>query len=304
MNWRLADDEELSTKRKGEKNYMLIKSVKDLELQEFTTCFNEAFSDYVIPFHVSSEYLADKFAGAGVNYQMSFGAFDQEKLVAFVMHGIGDRNGESTAFNTGTGVVPLYRGRRLVEQIYRHALPILKEAHIQKCLLEVIQTNDKAIKAYTAIGFQIHRELACFKGRIDVTLPDDHRHTFITMVRLEEFDWTSVHSYWNFEPSWEQSVHAILRNPHLYDVVTIREENKICGYAVIKSANGAVVQFGILREERNQGFGRSLFHWMGERHSIITVNNVDKRDTNSIRFLQSVGLDVYIEQYEMEKDLS
>ena len=283
---------------------MLIKNVEDLVLEEFTTCFNEAFSDYVIPFQVSLEQLADKFAGAGVIYQLSFGAFDQDKQVAFVMHGIGDHNGKRTAFNTGTGVVPLYRGRRLVEQIYRHAIPILKKHHIQKCLLEVIQTNDKAIKAYTAIGFQIHRELVCFKGRIDVTLPDDHSFTSIATVRLEEFDWTSVHSYWNFEPSWEQSVHAILRNPHLYDVVTIREENKICGYAVIKSANGAVLQFGVLQEKRNQGFGRSLFHWIGKRYPTITVNNVDKRDRNCIRFLQEVGLDIYIEQYEMQKELS
>jgi hypothetical protein len=87
-------------------------------------------------------------------------------------------------------------------------------------------------------------------------------------------------------------------------VVTLREDNMICGYAVIKSANGAVLQFGVLQEKRNRGFGRSLFHWIGKRHAIITVNNVDKRDTNSIRFLQGVGLDVYIEQYEMEKDLS
>ncbi|MNO54804.1 putative acetyltransferase [compost metagenome] len=283
---------------------MLIKNVEDLALEEFTTCFNEAFSDYVIPFRVTPAHLADKFAGAGVNYQMSFGAFDHDKQVAFVMHGIGDRNGERTAYNTGTGVIPLYRGRRIVEQIYRHAFPILKEHHIQKCLLEVIQTNDKAIKVYNALGFQIHRELVCFKGHIDVNLPADHRQPSITMVRLEEFDWTSVHAYWDFEPSWEQSAHAILRNPHLYDVVTIREDNMICGYAVIKSANGAVLQFGVLREKRNQGFGRSLFHWIGKRHANITIINVDKRDKNSIRFLQGIGLDAYIEQYEMEKDLS
>jgi len=283
---------------------MLIKSVEDFELQEFTTCFNDAFSDYVIPFHASPEKLAEKFAAAGVNYQLSFGAFDHDKQVAFVMHGIGERNGERTAFNTGTGVVPLYRGRRLVAQIYRHAFPILKKHHIQKCLLEVIQTNEKAIKAYSSLGFQIHRELVCLKGHIDVNLPVSHRHTSIITVSPEEFDWTSAHLYWNFAPSWEQSVDAVLRNPHLYDVVTIKEDDLICGYVVVKSANGAVLQFGVLEEKRNQGYGRSLFNWIGKKHSILTVNNVDKRDTKSIRFLEGVGLEVYIEQYEMEKGMN
>ncbi|WP_160319708.1 hypothetical protein [Paenibacillus xylanivorans] len=41
---------------------MLIKNVEDFELQEFTTCFNEALSDNEIPVQVSPEFLADKFA--------------------------------------------------------------------------------------------------------------------------------------------------------------------------------------------------------------------------------------------------
>lgn len=134
------------------------------------------------------------------------------------------------------GAIPLYRGRRLVTQIYRHAFPILKEHHVQKCLLEVILTNENAIKVYSALGFQINRERVCLKGRIDLHLPADHKHASITIVCPDECDWKSVHSFWNCEPSWEQSVHAILLNSHLYDVITIREDDMICGYAVVKSA--------------------------------------------------------------------
>lgn len=108
---------------------------------------------------------------------------------------------------------------------------------------------------------------------------------------------------WNFEPSWEQSIPAILRSSKLYDVVTIREKNIIYGYAVINSAKGAILQFGILKEKRNQGYGHSLFRWIGKRHSVISVNNIDKRDIESIRFLKKIGLEVSIEQYEMEKSL-
>ncbi|KAA1181018.1 GNAT family N-acetyltransferase [Paenibacillus sp. B2(2019)] len=98
------------------------------------------------------------------------------------------------------GAIPLYRGRRLVTQIYRHAFPILKEHHVQKCLLEVNQTNEKAIKVYSALGFQINRERVCLKGRIDLHLPADHNHASITIVCPDEFDWKSVHSFWNCEP--------------------------------------------------------------------------------------------------------
>jgi len=43
--------------------------------------------------------------------------------------------------------------------------------------------------------------------------------------------------------------------------------NVFCGYAVVKSANWAVLQFGVLQEKRNRGYGCSLFHWFGKRHS-------------------------------------
>ncbi|MCG7409465.1 hypothetical protein MH117_18820 [Paenibacillus sp. ACRRX] len=35
-----------------------------------------------------------------------------------------------------------------------------------------------------------------------------------------------------------QPARAISRNPHLYDMITISENNLICGHAVVKSANG------------------------------------------------------------------
>lgn len=52
---------------------MLIKNVEDLVLEEFTTCFDEAFSDYVIPFQVSPEQLADKFSTGRI--RLDFGTF-------------------------------------------------------------------------------------------------------------------------------------------------------------------------------------------------------------------------------------
>ncbi|UOY92920.1 GNAT family N-acetyltransferase [Ectobacillus sp. JY-23] len=284
---------------------IIIKSLENINLQEFTICFNDAFSDYIIPFKVSPHYLAERFTGAGVHYNLSFGVFSEDKQVAFIMHGIEEHNGEKIAFDIGTGVIPSYRGKRLVAQIYNHAIPILKQHNVQKCLLEVIQTNEKAIKAYNNLGFQIKRELSCFKGSIRIDLPPSTtpEHICITTVSPNKFDWSIVHAFWNFEPSWEQSVQAILRNPHLYDVITISEQNTICGYAVIDSKQGRILQFGVLKEKRNQGFGHSLFQWIGKRHSIISINNVDKYDIESIRFLKKIGLNIHIEQYEMEKTL-
>ncbi|PRX73958.1 ribosomal protein S18 acetylase RimI-like enzyme [Bacillus sp. V-88] len=280
---------------------MIIKSLENINLHEFTTCFNDAFSDYTIPFNVSTDYLAERFTGAGIQYKLSFGAFSQDKQVAFILHGIEEDNGKKTAFDICTGVIPEFRGKRLVAEIYNHAIPILREQNVEKSLLEVIHTNEKAIKAYSNLGFKIKRELSCFKGKIDLKPISLHKDVCIKTVSPNEFDWNMAPSFWDCSPTWEQSVQAILRNSHLYDVITIGKQGAIYGYAVINSKQSSVLQFGILKEKRNQGFGYSLFQWIGRKHAVISINNVDKQDKRSLHFLKDIGLVVHIEQYEMEK---
>lgn len=259
---------------------LIIKSLENINLHEFTTCFNDAFSDYTIPFKVTPDYLTERFTGAGIQYNLSFGAFSQDKQVAFIMHAVGKDNGKKTAFDICTGVIPEFRGNRLVAEIYNYAIPILKEQNVQKTLLEVIQTNEKAIKAYSNLGFKIKRELSCFKGKIDLKPTFVHNDICINKVSPDKFNWNMVPSFWDFTPSWEQSVQAILRNSHLYEVITIGKQDAIYGYAVMNSKQGSVLQFGILKEKRNQGFGYSLFQWIGMQHSLISINNVDKQDKN------------------------
>ncbi len=283
---------------------MIIRSLENIDMQEFTTCFNEAFSDYVIPFHASAEYLSSRFNGAGVNDQLSFGAFGRDnKLVAFIMHGIHEKQGEKIAFNVGTGVIPEYRGRRLVGEIYHQAIPSLKADNVKQVMLEVIQMNEKAIKAYRNIGFEIKRELICFKGSIEIKDHSFRENIEIRTTTTDQFDWDSVTNLWNYEPSWEQSIHAILRNPHLYEVYLIGEEDHLHGYAVVNSTTGSILQFGVREEFREQGIGATLFRKIGEKHSKVSILNIDKRDTKTIHFLKRRGLDVMIEQYEMAMEL-
>ena len=94
--------------------------------------------------------------------------FDKGKLVGFIIHAIDKRNGDYIAFNTGTGVVPEYRGTKIVQSIYEYAIPELKKEGITKCVLEVITENHKAINAYQGVGFNICKHLKCYNGTISL----------------------------------------------------------------------------------------------------------------------------------------
>ena len=75
----------------------------------------------------------------------------------FIINAIDKRNGILTAFNTGTGVIPEYRGKRIVKSIYAHAIGELRQQGVEKSTLEVITKNDIAIRSYKSIGFSIRR---------------------------------------------------------------------------------------------------------------------------------------------------
>ena len=140
---------------------MEIRPLTETPLETTVECLTRAFSDYFVQMPADPIYWRKRWKGARVDYRASFGAFEKEQLVGFMIHGLDFRNGLYTAFNTGTGVVPAFRGQRLVGKMYETALPQLENRGIRACSLEVIQENEKAVKAYQKVGFSIVRELKC-----------------------------------------------------------------------------------------------------------------------------------------------
>ena len=102
---------------------MQIKSLQHISLEQIVECLLIAFEGYFVHMPTELSYWDNRFRAARVDYGLSFGVFDDDRLVAFIIQGIDIHNGEMTAFNTGTGVVPEYRGLQLVDKIYAHAIP-------------------------------------------------------------------------------------------------------------------------------------------------------------------------------------
>ncbi|MCM2677080.1 GNAT family N-acetyltransferase [Alkalicoccobacillus plakortidis] len=162
----------------------------------------------------------------------------------------------------------------------------------------MIQSNDKAIRAYQSVGFEIAREFHSFKGRVQP--PEKHvQKGLIAYASPEEFSQLDHPSFWSFQPSWENSIESIHRNIQAYTIYFIQDNDKTCGYAVVHSATGLIKQFGVLHEKRRQGYGTTLFKAISKQHSEIKIINIDKIDTVTLEFLNKIGLVDYIQQFEM-----
>lgn len=254
-----------------------------------------AFEGYFVPMPADVNYWVTRFKGARVNFELSFGVFDNDQLVAFIIHGIDFHNGIKTAFNTGTGVIPAYRNRQLVSRLYDFALPLLRENGVGKCMLEVITANEKAIRVYEQIGFRNVRKLHCFRG----TLQSEPAH-----VRLQKILLETVLA--NNEPfrkwySWDHSNEALQQISSSYETYEVsRSTEPACGYFIINPQSGYLARFEITGPENDADYDL-LLGGIALLKSNIRTNNLDAARTGHYNALLRNGLENHIDQFEMER---
>jgi ribosomal protein S18 acetylase RimI-like enzyme len=118
-----------------------------LSIDELAALFNAGYEDYVVPFHVDAEQLANMIAAWQIDLSRSRVAPGDGVALLGIR---GER-----AWVGGLGVVPAARrhglGRALMEAVLAQAPPDVS--------LEVIEQNEVAIRLYEQLGFERGRVL-------------------------------------------------------------------------------------------------------------------------------------------------
>jgi ribosomal protein S18 acetylase RimI-like enzyme len=76
---------------------------------------------------ITPDELRTMLRRRGFDPALSFAAFDG-CIMGFTLNGTGTFGGVPTAYDTGTGTLPEYRGRGLATQIFETSLPHLRAA--------------------------------------------------------------------------------------------------------------------------------------------------------------------------------
>jgi GNAT superfamily N-acetyltransferase len=159
---------------------------------------------------------------------------------------------------TGTGVIPAKRGNKLSTQLHEYALPILHKNNIDKIVLEVITTNIAAIKIYKNIGFEITRQLNCFKGSISIT----NTNSGLEIHELKEYDWGKFHSFWDIELSWQNSSTAVEKLRQSNVSIGEYENEKLVGYTIYSPEIKRLQQLPVDKAYRKRAVGRQLLAYI------------------------------------------
>lgn len=278
---------------------MEFKTLANIDIDELLAIFNLSFSDYVVPFHLTKEVLVSKIAAEKLDLSISVGAFEEGKLVSFILQSEKLEDGQKIIYNGGTGVVPGSRGKGLVRKMYDFIIPVLKERKADVLLLEVIEGNAGAIRAYENLGFRVVRKLLCFRGSITSGLGNSE----ISIKEMKDFPWENLRSFWDIEPSWQGSVFVLNPMPDHYTALGAYSDEKLVGYIIYNPEARKVHQIAVHKEYRNQGIGGGLFKAIADGQP-IAINNVDDVSEETTVFLdKKVGLQNWLSQFEMKRNI-
>lgn len=260
-----------------------------------TQVFNEAFLGYFIPLEFTEETMAAKLKSEGIFLRYSVGAFDDGKLVGFILHGYDTINGVETIYNAGTGVIASYRGRGLTKAMYQFAISLLSGEGIDTHVLEVIENNHPAKHVYEEIGFQDARMLVAFKGKPATTSNGDFFLQTPSTIPAEAI------AFCDMESAWQNSLASVQRDVDAHQMIGAYRKNELVGFAAFVATSGRIKQLAVHLQHRRKGIGSALVDFIAKacKPEQLVVTNVDESAASVIQFLKALGFEPFLRLHEM-----
>lgn len=263
------------------------RNLTGVSFETMTAAFNDAFSDYDIPAHYTTEYLKGLVLRRGYRPDLAVGAFDGERLVGFVFNCL---DGDA-AYNSGTGVVPSHRRHGIARELMLRSFDSTASAGAASYTLEVIETNHRAASLYRALGMRETRRFQCWTFRSS----GSSGSSVPRVAELANVDFAALAPWFDFAPSWQNSPRSVARAIEPY--VALGDER--CA-AILFPSNGDVALFAVDPAHRRQGIGRALLDAVATRAAKpLRILNIDDRATGVQAFLERCGATRTVAQLEM-----
>lgn len=274
---------------------MNARALEDGDFAAIHRAFGEAFGDYAVPFQLTPEQLREMLRRRGWSPEASVGVFDGERLVAFTLNGVGTWRGVRTGYDTGTGVVPSHRGRGLSRRMIDESIDRLRHRGAAQYLLEVLQENRRAFDVYRGAGFEVTRELQCWACEPPAGTPEAR------VVRLDDPDWTVVSSFFDVQPSWQNSIDSVRRAGAPRTHLGFTRDGALDGIAVVFESGDLPFVAGH-PATRRRGVGRALLA-AASRAAGRPLRILNVEGEYAAEFLQACGAQRTVRQYEMLRAL-
>lgn len=260
------------------------------------------FSDYVVKLDIDEAGYRHKFMLDGVDYLLSAGIFDDQEMIGVTMNGVGHWNGLKTVYDAGTVVIPSQRRKGASTKMFDFMMPRLADRGLENYLLEVICDNEPALKLYRNFGFRKSRKLGVFykeKGSGEVTAVNAFKFLTVDLKLIKTsgiFDDRGL--AWQNSNKW---IERTVGTEYKLEYIGAFSQNELVGFGIISPNSGKVLRVAVVEENRGMGIGRHIVRELARFTTKPSVFlNIDLEDQGTVGFLESIGCEKKIEQFEME----
>ena len=274
------------------------KTLEKVDIEILHNTFLNAFKDYQVNMEIPLSKFNEMLIIRGYNSEISMGAFENGELIGFVFNGLRKWNEKPTAYDTGTGVIREYRKQGITSNLMLNIKNLLKSKEIHQYLLEVIKTNTNALELYKKQGFEIVREFECF--RLEKSMLEATMNYNISQQQISNYDLEQFLKFWDFSPSWQNSIDSITAKKDKYYCINVNLNDKVVGYGIIDKITGNIPQIAVHKDYRRRGIAKCIITELinNTDSNRISVLNVDK-DSTLAKFLHDLNFEHFVDQYEM-----
>jgi ribosomal protein S18 acetylase RimI-like enzyme len=184
-------------------------------------------------------------------------------------------------------------------------VPMFVEEGFEQFLLEVITSNEPAIRLYEQLGFRRTRELLLLEAESLIAHDGCEVSSDVEIREIHRHENVPYESFWDGKPSWQNSIEAVGRSIQMKRVFGAFVDQDCVGYIVFSAGMGRLAQLAVHRDHRRKGIGTRLLVEMQKdaTEQNLQVINLDESMTESVVFFQNRGFKKVLGQYEMMMEM-
>jgi ribosomal protein S18 acetylase RimI-like enzyme len=172
--------------------------------------------------------------------------------------------------------------------------------------LEVLQHNTKAVSVYRNIGFEATREFNYFVWK-DECFTNCEKQIDIpySIEKIDIEKYNSVSEFWDFHPSWQNSLESICRASEDFISFGVFIDAKLAGYCVFEPNSGDITQIAVDKPFRRKGIASLLLREASKHNKISKMKllNTDISCSSITDFLKAKNIEISGKQFEMIKKI-
>ena len=154
---------------------------------------------------------------------------------------------------------------------------------------------------YERLGFCKARTLSLLELNQDANIGSDALID-IQLRDIDEPEWDLLQTFWDGDPSWQNSVSAIERTRHQKRFVGAFHKGDCLGYIVYSANTGRIAQIAVDQDYRGLGIGSLLLRTLLNEIDADTkpqVVNIDRSLHEAMAFFENRGFKTRLSQLEM-----